>query len=93
MTGSTKASGHHFWDSHVSTVSSSSYHSVFLSTFKLEMCSVSTNDGEQASPAQQGSQVIGCLLTILDKHANILVESLPEYQELVHISGHECIPK
>ena len=54
------------------------------------MCSVSTNDGKRASPAQ-GSQVIGCLLTIVDKHAN--VKSLPEYQELGHISVHKCIFK
>ena len=54
----------------------------------LEMCSVSTN-GERASPAQQSFQMIG--LKILDKHANIL-EYLPEYQELVHISVHKCIP-
>ena len=33
----------------------------------LEMCSVSTN-GERASPAKQGSQLIGCLF--FDKHAN-----------------------
>ena len=46
------------------------------------MCSVSTN-GEQASPAQQGFQLI--FLKTFDKHANILVKSLPEYQELVHI--------
>ena len=52
------------------------------------MCSVSTNC-ERASPAQQGSQLIGCHFpTTFDKHANILVKLLPEYQELVHISGH-----
>ena len=33
------------------------------------------------------------LLTLADKLANIiLVTSLPEYQELVRISAHECIP-
>ena len=58
---------------------------------KLEMCSVSTN-GERASPAQQGFQLIGCHISYtLDKHANIQVNSLPEYQELVHTSVHKCI--
>ena len=56
------------------------------------MCCASTNDGGRASSAQQGSQVIICLLTIVDKHANILHKYLPEYQELVHISVHKCIP-
>ena len=28
----------------------------------------------------------------LDKHATVLV-NVPEYQELVHISVHKCIPK
>ena len=55
------------------------------------MCSVSTN-GERASPAQQGFQLIGCHFSYtLDKHAYIQVKSLPEYQELVHISVHKCI--
>ena len=57
----------------------------------LEMCSVSTN-GERASPAQQqGSQLIGCyylLITLVDKNAHILVQSLPNFQELVHVSVH-----
>ena len=58
----------------------------------LDMCSVSTN-GERASPAQQGFQLIGCHFpTTLDKHANILVNFLSEYQELVHICIHKCIP-
>ena len=53
----------------------------------LEMCSVSTN-GERASPAQQGFQLIGCQFpTTLDKQANIVVTFLPEYQ----ISVHKCI--
>ena len=51
----------------------------------LQMCSVSTN-GEQPSPAQQGFQMID--VKTLDEHANIL-ESLPEYQELVRISVHK----
>ena len=58
------------------------------------MCSVSTN-GERASPAQQGSQLIGCqflVTNLVDKHAHILVKSLPNCQELVHISDHSCIP-
>ena len=59
----------------------------------LEMCSVSTN-GERASPAQQGFQLIGCHFSYtLDKNANIQVQSLPEHQELVHISVHKCITK
>ena len=64
---------------------------------KLEICSVSTN-GKQASPAQQeGSQLIGCHFSYLctssvDKHAHILVKSLPNCQELVNISVHKCIP-
>ena len=61
----------------------------------LEMCSVSTN-GERASPVQQqGSQLIGChflFTTLVDKHAHILVKSLPNCQELVHISVHKYIP-
>ena len=58
----------------------------------LEMCSVSSN-GKRASPAQQGFQLIGCHFSyILDKLAHIQVKSLPEYQELVHISVHKCIP-
>ena len=48
------------------------------------MCSVSTN-GERASPAQ-GFEPIR--LSFFDKHAIIL----PEYQVLVHISVHKCIP-
>ena len=52
------------------------------------MSLVSTN-GERASKAHQGIQLID--LKTLDKHANIL-ESLPENQELVHISVHKCIP-
>ena len=55
----------------------------------LEMRSVSTN-GERASPAQQGFQLIGC--HFFDKYTNILVKSLPVYQELVHISIQKCIP-
>ena len=50
------------------------------------MYSVSTN-GERASPAQQqGSQMIGChflLTNFIEKHANILLKSLPNCQELV----------
>ena len=53
----------------------------------LEMCSVSTS-GERACPAQ-GFQLIGYhFLTIIDKHAH----TFPEYQVLVHISVHKCIP-
>ena len=31
------------------------------------------------------------LTTLVDKHAHILVKSLPNCQELVHISVHKCI--
>ena len=60
---------------------------------KLEMCSIA-QEGERASPAQ-GSQLIVChflVTNLVDKHAHILVKSLPNYQELVHISVHKCIP-
>ena len=30
--------------------------------------------------------------TLVDKHAHILVKSLPNCQDLVHISVHTCIP-
>ena len=30
------------------------------------------------------------LHTVVDKHANILVKSLSEYLELVHVSVHKC---
>ena len=29
---------------------------------------------------------------LISKDANVLVKYLPEYQELVHISVHKCIP-
>ena len=40
------------------------YHLMNESIYILEMCSVSTN-GDRASPAQQGSQLIGCHLSYL----------------------------
>ena len=44
------------------------------------MCSVSTN-GERASPAQQGFQLIGSHFSYtLDKHTNIQAKYLPEYK-------------
>ena len=30
--------------------------------------------------------------TLVDNHAHILVKSLPNCQELVHITVHKCIP-
>ena len=57
------------------------------------MCSIA-QEGEQASPAQ-GSRLIGChflVATAVDNYAHILVKSLPNGQELVHISVHKCIP-
>ena len=54
------------------------------------MCTIA-QEGERAILAQQGSQLIGChflVTTLVDKHANILVKSLPYCQELVHISVH-----
>ena len=58
------------------------------------MCSLA-QEGERASSAQQqSSQLIGFHLlvtTLVDKHAHILVKSLPYCQELVHITVHKCI--
>ena len=61
----------------------------------LEMCSIAQEGERTSSAQQQGSQPIGChflVTTLVDKHAHILVKSLPNCQELVHISVHKCIP-
>ena len=64
---------------------------LYIYIYTTNVLYVSTN-GEQASPAQQGSQLIGChffLFTTADKHANIiLIISLPEYLELVYINAY-----
>ena len=75
---------------------------IIYTHYTLEMCSVSTN-GEQASPAQKEAVIFltyhtamrggSCLCRAADdKHANIF-KSLPQYQEVVHISVHKCILK
>ena len=52
------------------------------------------SNGERASqPSTTGLSAdrLSFFLPV-DKHATIFVESLPEYQELVCVSVHKCIP-
>ena len=60
---------------------------VYIYIYLLEMCLVSTN-GERASPAQQGFQLIAVIFLTPLISMPKQVKCLPEYQELVHISVH-----